>query len=264
MNLSLLLIAWFVVILVMALAWWWSTLKQEADVVDFCWALSLGLIGPFCAYCGSGNPEMRLYLAIISGVWGLRLAGYLLFSRVLRSGEDGRYAKLRNFWGAQADRKFFWFFQAQAVLVMFLSYSFYLIANGPATDVGVIQRVGLLIGLIAIIGESLADWQLKRFISNPTNRGLTCRVGLWRYSRHPNYFFEWLHWCSYPLIAFYSGAVYYAFFVAIFMLLLILKFSGIPPTEKRALISRRDYQDYMNSTPLFWPWFSKKASKRCN
>ena len=263
MALNFLVFAWVAVIFVMAIAWWWSTKRREADIVDFCWALSLGLIGPFCAWSGNGNLEIRLYLALISGIWGIRLSGYLLFSRVLKLGEDGRYAKLRNYWGEQADRKFFWFFQAQAILVMFLSYSFYLIANASISEAGLTQRIGLLIGLTAIVGESVADWQLKGFVSNPANRGLTCRVGLWRYSRHPNYFFEWLHWCSYPLIAFYSGAAFYAAFVAVFMLLLIIKFSGIPPTEKRALISRRDYQDYMNSTPLFWPWFPKKVSSKC-
>ena len=116
---------------------------------------------------------------------------------------------------------------------------------------------GVLVG--SIIGETVADRQLQRFRSDPANRGTTCRTGLWRTSRHPNYFFEWIHWCAYVLMAVGSPWWILTWIGPILMLFFLFKVTGIPATETQALKSRgEDYRRYQESTSVFVPWFPKK------
>lgn len=108
-------------------------------------------------------------------------------------------------------------------------------------------------------GVALADWQLARFKSQADSRGKTCRAGLWRYSRHPNYFFEWLHWCAYLLLALGGPYSWLAAITPLVLLYFLLFVTGIPPTEKQALASRGDdYRDYQRTTSPFVPWFPRK------
>ncbi len=117
--------------------------------------------------------------------------------------------------------------------------------------------------MFAVLGESLADRQLAAWRSDPDNRGRTCRAGLWRYSRHPNYFCEWLIWCAFATIASAAPLGWLAWMAPGVMLFLILKVTGIPPTEARALRSRGDdYRRYQQSTSAFFPWPPKQESPR--
>jgi steroid 5-alpha reductase family enzyme len=123
------------------------------------------------------------------------------------------------------------------------------------------DAAALFIGALAVVGESIADGQLARFRADPANRGRTCREGLWRYSRHPNYFFEWIHWWAYvPLAA--SSAWWPATLAGpALMLFFILYVTGIPPTEERALLSRGDdYREYQRTTSAFFPWFPRRST----
>ena len=115
---------------------------------------------------------------------------------------------------------------------------------------------------ISLIGESIGDRQLAAFRKLADNRGKDCRVGLWRYSRHPNYFFEWLHWFAYPLLAAGLGELAWMTLIGPgLMLLFLLKITGIPPTEKRALQSRGEqYREYQRTTSAFVPWFPKGST----
>jgi steroid 5-alpha reductase family enzyme len=122
-----------------------------------------------------------------------------------------------------------------------------------------ITAVGLW--LVAIIGETVADRQLAAFRANPDNRGRTCRSGLWAYSRHPNYFFEWLNWCAYALMALPAPYGWAGLASPVIMLFLILKVTGVPPSEEQALASRGDdYRDYQRTTSVFIPWFPKRST----
>ena len=152
------------------------------------------------------------------------------------------------------------FFQAQALLDVVLSLSF-LVAIRNTSSWGGGDFLGVLIWVVAVVGESVADRQLERFRTEPANRGKTCRMGLWRYSRHPNYFFEWLVWCGIGLAALAAPLGWLALASPAIMLFLILKVTGIPPTEERAVLSRgKDYRDYQATTSAFVPWLPKKES----
>ena len=121
---------------------------------------------------------------------------------------------------------------------------------------------GVAIWLVSVIGESIADRQLARFRADPVNRGRTCRQGLWRYSRHPNYFFEWLHWFAYVCLAMGSPLAWLAWSGPVVMYLFLRWISGIPYTETQALRSRgEDYRAYQRSTPMLFPWFPRRLKQ---
>jgi steroid 5-alpha reductase family enzyme len=235
---------------------------RDAGIVDAGWAFGLGALAVFYAVCGSGSPARRVVLAVVAGTWSLRLAGYLFVNRVLGGEEDGRYQMLRESWGEKAQLYFFLFFQVQATWSVLFSVPYLVVAHNGAAMWRVWDVLGILVAVAAIGGESLADWQLARFRANPEHRGTTCRVGLWRYSRHPNYFFEWLHWWAYVLLA--AGGPYWWVSLSgpVVMLLFLYKITGIPYTETRAIASRgEDYLEYRRTTSAFIPWFPKRAGR---
>ena len=229
---------------------------RNAGIVDVAWTFGLGGFALLYAIGAEGWVGRRILVALLAGAWSLRL-GMHLAKRVASEPEDGRYAKLRAELGERIDGWLFWFFLVQALLAALLSLAFFVpsIAGGPeaigwrAQDV-----VAVLLWCVSVVGEHRADEQLRAWRSDEANKGRTCRAGLWRYSRHPNYFFEWIHWLVYPVLAIglpFGPAVW---LVPLVMLFLILKVTGIPPTEERALASRgEDYRRYQETTNAFFP-----------
>ena len=253
---------WLAIAIMMACLWLVQEKIKQADIVDVGWAFGLAITAIYYAFAlQEAEFGRRVLVGSIVGFWGFRLAAYLFKNRFLHPEEDGRYIVLRQSWGVNASRYFFIFFQAQGLLVGILATFFMLAMNSPQPVFTTFDIAALLLFSVSIIGESIADKQLATFRANPDNRGKTCRTGLWRYSRHPNYFFEWLHWWCYPLLAAgYSWGLFTLLAPAI-MLFFILKFTGIPPTEARALLSRGDdYRAYQRTTNAFFPWFPKKEA----
>jgi steroid 5-alpha reductase family enzyme len=244
---------------VMTLGWLWQLRKDNAGIVDVLWALGLGCAAVWLAIAGDGSVLFRSLLGMLGGGWGLRLAWHL-WRRVSREPEDGRYRYLRAHWhGSQL--KFFGFFQLQSFVVVLFAVPFLAVARNPAERISVWAAAGLLIWIISIGGESLADRQLAAFRRQAANRGRTCRSGLWRYSRHPNYFFEWLHWLSYVALSVGSPLALWSLLGPVIMYVLLRWVSGIPFTEAQALRSRgEDYRQYQRETPLLFPWFPKRSS----
>ena len=195
-------------------------------------------------------------LAVLCGLWGSGLALHL-WQRVRHEDEDGRYRYLREHWHGHQG-KIFGFFMAQALLVVLFALPFVAVAANTSTQMGGWIAVAVAVWLLSVGGESLADRQLARYRSNPANKGRTCRDGLWRYSRHPNYFFEWLHWFAYVLLAVGSPLWWLAWSGPVLMYVFLRYLSGVPFTEKQALRSRgEDYRQYQRSTPMFFPWFPR-------
>ena len=154
--------------------------------------------------------------------------------------------------------KFFGFFQAQALLTAVFAVPFLVVALAPERPPLGALIAAVVIWLAAVSGETWADRQLAVWRADPTHRGRTCRTGLWRYSRHPNYFFEWLHWWSYPLLAWGAPEWWLTLLGPALMLYTLLKVTGIPYTEQQALASRGDdYRAYQRSTSAFIPWWPK-------
>lgn len=233
----------------------------DAGIVDFGWSAGLGAAALFYACFGDGGAAHRLALAAVAGAWSLRLALYILRDRVLRGGEDPRYAMLRAAWGPAARRRFLGVFVIQGALVAVLSIPFLAVAQHPGPGLGALGALGVALGLGAIAGESVADRQLQRWRSRPEHRGKTCRSGLWRYSRHPNYFFEWLHWWAYVLLAAPGWWRAAALLGPALMFVFLHRVTGIPHAERQALRSRGDdYRAYQRETSAFVPWFPRKTA----
>ncbi len=246
--------------LVMFVLWLIQLRTRDAGIVDVGWAACLGVAALFCGVSGDGDPARRLIIGAMGAVWGIRLAMHLLFDRVLRGPEDGRYQMMRERLGQRVQPVLLAFFQAQALLVVLLSAPFVLAALDPRPGPGLVDWIGLAVWLVGLVGESVADAQLKAFKRLPDAKGRVCEVGLWRYSRHPNYFFEWLMWIGYAIVASAAPAGWLAWSAPALILLFVLKVTGIPPTEARALRSRPEaYRRYQQTTSAFVPWFRRSA-----
>lgn len=250
---SLLLLVWVVSAVVMAVVWWISMRVRNVGYVDVAWAGLMATAALLVGALGEGAELPRGLVALFGSLWGARLCLHLL-TRVLHEPEDGRYQSLREQWqGSPA--KFFVFFQMQAVVVVFFALPF--VAAAARHDGGVDgwTIAAVLTWIVAVAGESLADRQLAAFRNDPANRGKTCRVGLWAWSRHPNYFFEWVHWFAYVFLA--VGSHLFALSLAgpVVMLLFLYRVSGIPWTEAQSLRSRgEDYRRYQQEVSAFFPW----------
>jgi steroid 5-alpha reductase family enzyme len=172
--------------------------------------------------------------------------------------EDGRYVQLRQDWAGNFASKMFGFFQLQAASVVLLGVAFFVVCLNPTPQIHPLEIGGVVLWLLALTGESLADAQLAAFKRDPTSKGRVCDVGLWHYSRHPNYFFEWLIWVAYFLFALGSPYGWVAVIGPASMLYLLLRVTGIPLTEQQSLRSKGDaYRRYQQTTSAFIPWFPK-------
>lgn len=250
-----------VMALVMLVLWEIQRRRQDASLVDAGWAAGIGVGGILLLALGDGDVLRRIIVGAMVGLWSLRLTTHLVRDRLLGKPEDGRYQMLRTSWGARAQLWFFLFFQFQAALVVFFVLPFVIIAASPQVFGAWSDWLGVAIWLVALLGESLADHQLAHWRRDPANQGRTCRGGLWRYSRHPNYFFEWLLWFAYVALAVGASWWLLTLVVPTVLLLLLLTVTGIPYTEKRALASRGDdYRSYQRSTSPFIPWFPRSES----
>jgi steroid 5-alpha reductase family enzyme len=231
---------------------------RNAGIVDVGWGLGLVLLAVWYAWDGSGFPARRWILAGMVAFWGLRLAAHLV-QRISREPEDGRYQQLRREWrGNYVNLRFLFFFEAQALLDIILSLPMVIAALNPAPQITLLEYLGIALWLVAVIGESVADGQLAAFKRNPENRGKVCRNGLWSYSRHPNYFFEWLVWVAWALYALASPWGWLAFVCPGLMFFFLFRVTGIPATEAQALRSRgEEYARYQQTTSAFVPWFRK-------
>ncbi len=241
----------------MVLAWLRQRATRNAGIVDVVWAASMAASAVAYALIAPGAWPVRVAVALLGGIWGLRLFAFLRH-RVGSEAEDGRYAYLRQHWN-DAQGKFLAFFIAQAGFTALLSLPFLAASwNAQLPPLWAWIAAGL-IWIVSVDGEAVADRQLARFRADPANRGRTCRVGLWRYSRHPNYFFEWLHWFAYPLLAIGSPIAWLAWTGPVLMLAFLYRLTGIPFTEAQALRSRGDdYRDYQRTTSAFIPWFPRE------
>jgi steroid 5-alpha reductase family enzyme len=239
-------------------AWVLQLRTRNAGLVDPIWAFTLGFIAVVYAVAGSAPPPVRLAVGVMGASWGLRL-GLHLWLRNAGKPEDFRYAQYRAQWGAAADRNMFWFFQFQNVFTLALSASAFMPAVFRAATPPVANFVlaALLLG-VAVVGEGIADRQMERFRANPANKGRVCRDGLWRYSRHPNYFFECVHWLAYVPLAAGAPWGWAALAAPLVMAGLLTKLSGVPLLEADLVKRKPEYADYIRTTNALIPWPPKE------
>ncbi|TJY65206.1 DUF1295 domain-containing protein [Sinimarinibacterium sp. CAU 1509] len=235
-------------------AWGWQLRSRNAGLVDAIWAWTLGFLALVYAGFGTADPQLRLVLALMGGVWGLRL-GWHLWRRNYRQPEDWRYARFRADWGMHADRNMFWFFQFQNLFTLMLSAAaFAPVAFRPDLPTAAAFGAAIAIWVLAVVGEAVADLQMARFRADPMNSGRVCRRGLWRYSRHPNYFFECLHWLAYVPLAWGAPWGWISLAAPAVMAFLLMRLSGVPLLEAEMIQRKRGYADYVRTTNALIPW----------
>lgn len=252
---SQLLLSAALVFPVFIVAWGRQQYSKNAGWVDVIWAFGVALTGLYYAATGTGEWPLRLTIALIYGCWFTRL-GMHLWRRVQGEPEDGRYAYLRDWAGDRAGWVFLLFYLMQASWVLIFSLPALLLSE-QAMPPWPAWLAAILVVVLAWIGEAVADQQLAEFKKNPDNRGRTCRKGLWGYSRHPNYFFEWCHWFAYPLLGWGTASGLWLCLAPVVMFIFLYFVTGIPFTERQALRSRgEDYREYQRNTSMFIPWRS--------
>lgn len=257
--LALVLLAYLAMVLLMAALWALQLRLRNASIADVGWCAGLIAVVLWYAAEAAGEGERKLLAAMMATIYGGRLGFYILLDRVVGQTEDARYRRLREQWGSSAGLFLFGYFQLQAVAVAAFSLPFLVVIQNPRPPFGLIELAGVLIWMAAVSGEAMADWQLAGFRSKPWNGDRVCRDGLWRYSRHPNYFFEWLHWWAYVVMAIGAPGWPLTLIGPVGMGWALLKVTGIPLAEAQALASRgEEYRRYQETTNSFVPWFPKR------
>ncbi|MEP7453015.1 DUF1295 domain-containing protein [Phyllobacterium sp. SB3] len=256
-EVELLLVSALAFCLIMAVAWQMQRITGNDGWADVFWSYGVGItgIGALFASHDIASPIRRWLVIAMLAVWSLRLGTHILL-RTLKSHDDPRYANLRKGWGKAAPWRMFLFLQSQAIAGSLLVLCVYMAAGRQGEALDIFDYAGVVVIMIAIVGEAVADAQLKQFSAAPVNRGKVCDVGLWRWSRHPNYFFEWLGWVSYALIA--AGGFlphgWIALAAPIIMYVLLRHVSGVPPLEEHMMKSRGEaFRDYQRRTSIFFP-----------
>ena len=250
------LVTSYAILVVMMTSIWLVFRKMNnAAIVDVGWGSGFVIVGLVYAAMGQGLMERKLLISALMLIWGGRLAWHLLTDRILSGKpEDGRYQDFRAKWKDGIHTKFFFFFQFQALLVAFFSLPMLLVASNTAPAITMLEWIGAGVWFVGVIGESAADHQLRKFKDNPANKGRTCQVGLWRYSRHPNYFFEWVIWISYSLLALGAPYGWIGLLSPLGMLYILLRVTGVSLTEGHAIRTRgEEYKEYQRTTSVFIP-----------
>lgn len=250
-------------VVIMAMCWLIVTYNQRAGLVDVAWSFCIALNVMIAAFWLDTAPlSVRIFIGCASSIWFLRLTWHLLRRYWHESEEDRRYANMRSAMGQFKHLGFLAFFMFQAGLAILFSYPMLSLLSTTVIQWSEWTHWALIAAaimmLLAFIGESTADQQLYRFKQKPEHHGKTMDQGLWKYSRHPNYFFEWLHWFAYPILGLAAGQ-YLLWIYPLLMWAFLYYITGIPFSEQQALRHRgQNYRDYQQRTSMFIPWQPKE------
>ncbi len=241
-----------VMLVMMLLLWVRQRGTRNASDVDVAWTVGVGVLGATWALFGPAPTHRRHLIAGIVGLWALRLAVHLIL-RIRGGKEDRRYAGFRAGWGEAANSRFFVLYQIQGLWAVLFALPAFWAARSTVPGWQWTDVAGAAVAAIALLGESVADRQLRSFVKSAPP-GSVCDVGLWGWSRHPNYFFEWLHWWSYVLIGWSAPMGYLLLLGPALMALFLFKVTGIPILEEAMVRSRGEpYRAYQRRVSAFIP-----------
>ena len=257
--------------LVMLVAWVWSVRRRDAGVVDLFWGVGFVLVAWSSYLAGQAQGPRRLLVPLLVTVWGLRLSGYLVWRNLvvglqpvgdLDEVEDRRYRALRRRHG----HRFWWVslfsvFGLQGALLWFVSMPLQAVQAIPGrTNLDWVDYLGVLMVSVGLFFETVGDWQLSVFRMNPGSHGEVLNTGLWRYTRHPNYFGDFLVWWGFFVVAASSGVgVWVTVLSPIVMSILLIKVSGVALTEATIAVRRPRYREYVAATSAFIPWLPRRT-----
>ncbi|MGH9841648.1 MAG: DUF1295 domain-containing protein [Blastocatellia bacterium] len=243
-----------VIAIALLLLWLLSLKLKDASIVDIFWGLGFVLIAATSYRLTDGFAGRKLLLTALVVVWGGRLAGYLA-RRNIGKGEDYRYQAMRKRHGERFPIvSLYLVFGFQGVLMWIISLPLQAAQMATQPDrLTLLDWLGVLLWIIGFAFETIGDWQLARFKSDPANKGKVMDRGLWAYTRHPNYFGDAVLWWGYFLIAAATGA-WWTVIGPILMTLLLMKVSGVALLEKTLVKTKPEYQDYIRRTSAFFPW----------
>lgn len=260
MDWDLFLWAWLITTPIMLGLWfayhWYHRNGALADV-GFC--VGFGLVSIGLGLMTTGDVGHRLVVAAMGAGYSFRLGIYMFSTRIVNATEDPRYQLIREKLGPRAEWWIFAYFMGQSVAVAIFSVPLLVLMANPHDAWSLWEMAGIMVWVVGVGGETIADYQLNCFRRQPSNKGKTYRKGLWRYSRHPNYFFEGVHWCAYVFMSVGISKAWLTLIGPILMIGALLKVSGIPFAEAQALASRgNDYREYQRTTNAFIPWVPRR------
>jgi len=249
------LIALGLIFLHMNLIWAWYLYRGNPSVVDVGWASGITLIGLLYLY-SQPQSYRTLSLSFLLLFWGGRLGLYLWLTRIHQGKIDQRYLSLSEKWKMNKPLGFLLNFQFQGLLILVISLPWYFVSISGNQHLNWLDYFAFFLALIAIIAESIADHQLQKFKKH--HPGKLCNTGLWRVSRHPNYFFEWLTWCSFAMLAIAAPLGWLALVSPLLLYIIMTRITG-PITETQSIKSKGEtYLAYQQNTPMFFPKLFQK------
>ncbi|MFA9389455.1 MAG: DUF1295 domain-containing protein [Prolixibacteraceae bacterium] len=257
--LTLILQASFIILVLITLLWILSVIITNVSIVDLFWGMGFVVVNSFYFLFSGDLYPRKILLFVLVTLWGLRLSIYLAI-RNIGKGEDFRYQEFRRNYGP---KRYWWFsffqvFLLQGILVMLVSLPLLGAHWNTNTEaLNWIDYLGISIWTLGFIFEAGGDFQLARFKKNPNNKGKVLDSGLWKYTRHPNYFGDSAVWWAYALFSIAAGS-YWPIVGAVLMTLLIIKVSGVALLEKTLNSKKPEYQEYVRKTSAFIPWIPKK------
>ncbi len=242
-------------------AWIVALRTSQSGWIDATWSFATGCFAAAAALVPLADNQIsvrQVLVAALALVWSLRLGIHIAVRTARGGGDDPRYRQLREEWGDAFKVRLLWFLQIQALVGLALALSITLAAHNPAPGLRFSDWLGFAFLIMAVLGETIADCQLSAFRADPVNKGKVCDVGLWGVSRHPNYFFEWIGWFAYAIIAIALSGAYPWGWLSLagpfLMYWLLVHASGIPPLEAHMLRSRgKAFRDYQHRVNAFWP-----------
>lgn len=237
---------------VLGVAWVVSVATRDASVADIAWGLAFVAIAWAALAAGGGDAQRSIALAVLVTIWGLRLAGHIADRH---DGEDRRYAAMRERYGDGFALRSLWsVFGLQAVLAWVISLPVQVAATDATPEaLGLLAWLGFAVFAVGLAFEAIADFQLRAFARDEDNEGEVMDSGLWRYSRHPNYFGEACVWWGIWLIALETGSAWWTAVAPVLVTFLLLRVSGVVLTEKTISKRRPGYEAYARRTSAFVP-----------
>ncbi|MDF1699042.1 MAG: DUF1295 domain-containing protein [Saprospiraceae bacterium] len=254
---TLFIYAALLIFVLVTLLWLWSIALKNVSIVDIFWGLGFVVVNTFYFLQTDHSTERQNVVLVLVAIWGIRLAAYLAW-RNIGKGEDYRYQEFRQHYGPD---RYWWFsyiqtFLLQGMLILIISLPL-LAIHTHSKEINWLDYLAILVWCIGFVFEAGGDYQLARFKKDPQNAGKVLNSGFWKYTRHPNYFGDATIWIAYALFCIASDS-YWPIVGSVIMIVLLLKVSGVALLERKLKTSKPRYQEYIEKTNAFFPWFPKK------